>query len=122
MALQGRCFKSERTEDSIPEIVSLSIKCDELGIQACLCRLSYWCITRIWIYLSTVWEGTTEAEVVDEVKRLEAELIKRTQPTVFMKKSLKVAKWKSADNKFHRYWCLYGYMCPAVCNNIKDLV
>ncbi|NLL05006.1 MAG: cysteine hydrolase [Clostridiaceae bacterium] len=105
-------LKSERTEDSIPEIVSLSIKCDELGIQ----KLAFAdCHTdaspEFESYPKHCMEGTTEAEVVDEIKEVGGfELIKKNSTNGFHEEEFK--KWLNENPQ------ITNFIVTGVCTDI----
>lgn len=86
-------LKSQRVEELIPEIVSLSKKCDELGIQ----KLAFAdCHTdaspEFGAYPKHCMEGTTEAEVVDEIKEVGGfKLIEKNSTNGFHEEEFK--KW-----------------------------
>lgn len=86
-------LKSQRVENLIPEIVKLSKKCDELGIQ----KLAFAdCHTDVSpefdAYPKHCMEGTTEAEVVDEIKEVgDFKLIKKNSTNGFHEEEFK--KW-----------------------------
>ncbi len=86
-------LKSQRVEELIPEIVSLSKKCDELGIQKLVfadCHTD--ASPEFGAYPKHCMEGTTEAEVVDEIKEVGGfKLIEKNSTNGFHEEEFK--KW-----------------------------
>lgn len=96
-------LKSQRIEELIPEIVSLSKKCDELGIQKlafadCHSDAS----PEFGAYPKHCMEGTTEAEVVDEIKEVGGfKLIKKNSTNGFHEEEFK--KWLDENSQIKNF-------------------